>query len=231
MGIVRTAWERTWVRAGLLLLVVLAGGAVALTVDLPSVSAVRGWLDDAGQPGFVALALGVGLALLAPVPRTALSVLLGLVAGFWTGLAVALGGAMLGGLTAFALSRWLGRGAAVTLAGQRLARVDEFVGERGFVSVLTGRLIPVVPFTLLSYAAGLTGVRLLPYAAATAVGLVPSTVVQVGVGASAPFVLDRLTGLTVVPVAAGAALLGVLGALFWRRRKRRAGRPVEEVAA
>ena len=49
MGVVRTALERTWVRAGLLLLVVLAGGAVALTVDLPSVDAVRGWLDDGAR--------------------------------------------------------------------------------------------------------------------------------------------------------------------------------------
>ncbi|WP_448624128.1 TVP38/TMEM64 family protein [Geodermatophilus sp. URMC 64] len=220
----RTALERTWVRAGLLLLVLLAGVVVALTVDLPSVDSVRAWLASAGTAGFVVLTGALGLALLAPVPRTALSVLVGLVAGFWVGLAVALGGALLGGLAGFALSRWLGRGAATRLAGPRLARVDQLVGERGFVSVLTARLIPVVPFTLLSYAAGLTGVRLVPYLAATAVGLVPSTVVQVGLGASAPFVVEQATTFTVVPVLLVAGLLAALGALAWRRRKRRAGR-------
>jgi uncharacterized membrane protein YdjX (TVP38/TMEM64 family) len=208
------------VRAGLLVLVLAVGAVVALAVDLPSVASVRGWLDSTGGAGPVLLALALGAALLAPVPRTALSVLAGVVAGFWTGLAVALGGALLGGLAAFGLSRWLGRGAAARLAGPRLERVDRLVGERGFVSVLSGRLIPVVPFTLLSYAAGLTGVRLLPYLAATAVGLVPSTAVQVGLGASAPFVVAHATAFTAVPVVVVVALAAV-GLLAWRRHRRR----------
>lgn len=202
----RTALERTWVHAGILLLVLLAGAVVALTVDLPSVGAVRAWLASTGAAGLVLLAAGLGLALIAPVPRTAVSVLAGLVAGF-------------------GLSRWLGRGAALRLAGARLARVDGLVGERGFVSLLTARLIPVLPFTLLSYAAGLTAVRLLPYLAATAVGTVPSTVVQVGAGASAPFIVRQATTLTVVPLLAAAVLLTAGGAVAWRRRARR--RPVE----
>jgi uncharacterized membrane protein YdjX (TVP38/TMEM64 family) len=220
MGDVRTAWRRTWVRAGVLLLVLAAGAVVALTVDLPSVASVRGWLRSTGGAGPVLLALALGVALLAPVPRTALSVLAGVVAGFWTGLAVALGGALLGGLAAFGLSRWLGRDAAARLAGPRLEKVDRLVGERGFVSVLGGRLIPVVPFTLLSYAAGLTGVRLLPYLAATAVGLLPSTAVQVGLGASAPVVVAHATAFTAVPVTV-AVVLAAVALLAWRRHRRR----------
>jgi uncharacterized membrane protein YdjX (TVP38/TMEM64 family) len=212
------------VRAALLLLVLVAGAVVALTTDLPSVASVRGWVDSTGGAGPVLLGLALGAALLAPVPRTALSVLAGVVAGFWTGLAVALGGAMLGGLVAFALSRWLGREAAARLAGPRLEKVDRLVGERGFVSELSGRLVPVVPFTLLSYAAGLTGVRLAPYLAATAVGLLPSTVVQVGLGTSAPFVVAHATAFAAVPVAAVAALAAV-GLLVWRRRRKAGSQP------
>ena len=77
------------------------------------------------------------------------------------------------------------------------------------------------PFTLLSYAAGLTGVRLAPYLAATAVGLLPSTVVQVGLGASAPFVVAHATAFAAVPVVVVAALAGA-GLLVWRRRRRAA---------
>ena len=218
-GCVRTAWGQTWVRAALLHHVLAAGAVVALTVDLPGVASVRGWLDSTGAAGPVLLALALGAVLLAPVPRTALSVLAGVVAGFWTGLAVALGGALIGGLAGFALSRWLGRDAAARLAGPRLEKVDRLVGERGFVSVLGGRLIPVVPFTLLSYAAGLTGVRLAPYLAATAVGLLPSTVVQVGLGASAPFALAHATAFAAVPGAVVVALAAV--GLIVRRRRRR----------
>ena len=63
------------------------------------------------------MVLGLALVLLAPVPRSALSVLVGLVAGFGPGLAVALAGGLLAALAAFGLSRTLGRSAATRLAG------------------------------------------------------------------------------------------------------------------
>ena len=87
--------------------------------------------------------------------------------------------------------------------------------DRGFVPLLIGRLLPVVPFVLLSYGSGLTAMRLLPYLAATGLGILPSTVVQVGVGASAPAVVSGLTAAVALPLAA----LAVVG-LVWLRRRR-----------
>ncbi|MGY1716394.1 hypothetical protein ACI78R_18170 [Geodermatophilus sp. SYSU D01106] len=72
----------TWVRAGVLVALLAAAGVVALTVDLPAVDTVRAWVDRSGLIRLVLLTLGVGAALLAPVPRTALSLLLGVVLGF-----------------------------------------------------------------------------------------------------------------------------------------------------
>ena len=60
----------------------------------------------------------------------------------------------------------------------------------------------MVPFVVLSYGAGLTAIRWAPYLAGTALGLVPSTVVQVGIGASAGVFLAWATPLTVVPLLA-----------------------------
>jgi uncharacterized membrane protein YdjX (TVP38/TMEM64 family) len=165
------------------------------------------------------MVLGLALVLLAPVPRSALSVLLGVVAGFWPGLAVALAGGLLGGLAAFGLSRALGRPAVARLAGPRLGRVDRLMVDRGFWALLLGRLIPVVPFVALSYGAGLTVVRLTPYALSTAIGLVPSTVVQVGIGASAGVLATWATTLTVIPVVAAVLVLAGLAALAWRGRR------------
>jgi uncharacterized membrane protein YdjX (TVP38/TMEM64 family) len=175
----------TWLRAAVLVLLLAAGAGAALTLDLPSVATVRSWADGAG---IAVMVLAVGLVLLSPVPRSAVSVLVGVVAGFATGVAVAFLGGLLAALAAFGLSRGLGRTAALRLAGPRMARVDGLVTDRGFLAVLTGRLLPVVPFVALSYAAGLTGVRLVPYGLATALGLIPSTVLQVGIGASVGFV-------------------------------------------
>jgi uncharacterized membrane protein YdjX (TVP38/TMEM64 family) len=207
--------DTTWLRASLLVLLLVAGLVVALTVELPDVDVVRRRLDDAGGAGWAGLVVGVGLVLMAPVPRTAVSVLLGLVAGFVPGLLVGLAGAMLAALGSFGLSRWLGRAAVTRLAGPRLARLDRLLVDRGFVSLLVGRLLPVVPFVVLSYGAGLTAMRLLPYVAATALGILPSTVVQVGVGASAPALVSGVTAAVALPL----AVLAVAGVLWSRRRR------------
>ena len=214
----RAAVHSTWVRAAVLGLVVAGGVVLALTVDLPGVTAARAWVDGAGGAAWTAMVLGLAVVLLAPVPRSALSVLLGMVAGFGPGLAVALAGGLLGGLAAFGLSRALGRPAITRLADPRLGRVDRLMADRGFWALLVGRLLPVVPFVVLSYGAGLTAVRLTPYALSTAIGLIPSTVVQVGIGASAGVLAGWTATVTALPVV--AAVLVVAGtALAWRRRR------------
>jgi uncharacterized membrane protein YdjX (TVP38/TMEM64 family) len=217
---VTTAARSTLLRAGGLVAVLLAGVGAALVLDLPSVGTVRSWVDDAGITGLAALVLGYALVLLAPVPRSALSVLVGVVAGFWTGAAIAFTGGLLAALAAFGLSRTLGRSAVLRLAGPRLTRVDDAVSDRGFVAVLTGRLLPVVPFVVTSYGAGLTGVRFAPYLAGTALGLVPSTVVQVGIGASAGFAVGSASAAVLAPPAAVVLAAAVVGSVVWRRRVR-----------
>jgi uncharacterized membrane protein YdjX (TVP38/TMEM64 family) len=211
--------DSTWVRAAVLGLVVVAGVVLASTVDLPDVGAVRGFVDRAGPWAWAGMVLGVAAVLLAPVPRSAVSVLLGVVAGFSAGLAVALAGGLLGGMAAFGLSRALGRPAVARLLGRRMDGVDQVMVDRGFWALLAARLVPVVPFVVVSYGAGLTAVRWAPYALSTALGLVPSTVVQVGVGASAGVLAAWATTFTVVPVVAAVLVLAGVGVLAWRRRR------------
>ena len=211
-------------RALALVAVVAAGCAVALLVDLPAVGTVRGWLADTGPLGWVALGVCLALASLAPVPRTALSVLAGVLAGFWGGLALALASGVLGAAAGFLLARWLGREAVTRLAGPRLARADAHLADRGFLAVLTGRLVPVTPFTLVSYAAGLSGIRWRDYLFGSAVGLAPGTVLHVTIGAT----VGAADGAGALPLLVSVVPLSlallVLGALALRRR-RRSSRP------
>ncbi|MGY1633536.1 TVP38/TMEM64 family protein [Geodermatophilus sp. SYSU D01186] len=174
------AWR---LRAAVLGVLLGAGLVLALTVERPGVPALRSWLHDTGPGGWGLLVGGVALALCTPVPRTALSLLLGAAAGFPAGLAVAVGAGLLGGLAGFALSRRLGRDAVSRLTGRWLARADRLLRDRGFLAVLTARVSPV-PFWVVSYAAGLSSVRWVPHALGTAVGVVPGAVLHVGVGAS-----------------------------------------------
>ncbi len=214
-----TGARGTWVRAAALVLLLAAALVAALVVELPGAAATRAAVEGAGPLGWVGLTLAVALVLLAPVPRTAVSVLVGLVAGFWAGLAIAYAGGVLAALGAFALSRGLGRAAVQRLAGPRSARVDRVVTGRAFFTVLTARLLPVAPFPAVNYGIGLSGARVAPYLGATVLGMLPSTVAQVGLGASAGLLLEGTTGtLTAV---AGAVLLVALvsGTVLWRRRR------------
>jgi uncharacterized membrane protein YdjX (TVP38/TMEM64 family) len=77
-----------------------------------------------------------------------------------------------------------------------------------------------MPFVVLSYGAGLTPIRPASYAGATALGLVPSSVVQVGIGASAGAIVAGASTTTTVVLLAGALAAVVAGALMWRRRSR-----------
>ena len=175
--------RRAWLRFALLGLLLVVATVVALTVDRPGVPALRGWLDGAGPLGWAAVVLGVSGALMTPVPRTALSVLLGAAAGFPAGLAVAVVAGWLGGMGGFVLGRHLGRDAVARVAARRLARADRLFRDRGFLAVVLARMSPV-PFWVVSYAAGLSSIRWLPATLGTVVGVVPGAVLHVGIGAS-----------------------------------------------
>jgi uncharacterized membrane protein YdjX (TVP38/TMEM64 family) len=97
--------------------------------------------------------------------------------------------------------------------------VERLVADRGFVAVLAGRLLPVMPFVVLSYGAGLTAIRWAPYALATAIGLLPGTIVQVGIGASAGVLDDRAGVVVLLSGGAAALLLGGVALLARRRRQ------------
>ena len=207
-------------RTALLVALLVAGGVAALLVDVPDVSALRGWRASLGAPGWAALLVGLALATLAPVPRTALSVLCGVLAGFWGGLALALGSGLLGALAGFGLARWLGRETVSRLAGPRLARADALLARRGALAVAAGRLIPVTPFTLVSYAGGLSGIRLRSYLAGSALGLVPGTLLHVTIGATVGTGDGHALLLSLVPL--GLALVALAAARWWQLRRRSA---------
>jgi uncharacterized membrane protein YdjX (TVP38/TMEM64 family) len=208
--------RRALIRAGALAVLLLAGCAVAVLVDVPDVATLRDWRDSFGAAGWLALLAALALVTLAPVPRAALSVLAGVLAGFWGGLALALGSGVLGALAGFGLARRLGRETVTRLAGPRLARADAFLTRRGTPAVLTARLIPVAPFTLINYAAGLSGIGLRSFLVGSAVGLVPGTVLHVTIGATVGTAGE--TGGPVLLLSLVPLGLALAGACAWHRR-------------
>ncbi|WP_164704696.1 TVP38/TMEM64 family protein [Blastococcus litoris] len=183
---------------------------------------MRTWLEDAGPGTWLLLALGQALALMTPMPRSAMSVLVGAAAGFWAGLALVVAGGLLGGFGGFVLSRGLGREAVSRAGSERLRRFDEALDERGFTAVLLARLMPMIAFMLVSYAAGLSRIRLLPYLLGTALGIVPGSVMYVALGASMPLFVSRV-GREGVAGFLVAVVVIALGCAALKRRGRPTG--------
>ncbi len=82
-------------------------------------------------------------------------------------------------------------------------RLDRYVEEHGVVLIFVLRLIPLVSFDAISYAAGLSGIRFRGFFAATALGMLPGTFAFVYFGgAQAGFgrwmILVGLAGLAVL---------------------------------
>ncbi|MFC6094625.1 TVP38/TMEM64 family protein [Saccharothrix lopnurensis] len=233
-------------RAGVVRLVLLVALVALFAVGVasgvtPGVDEVRGWVEAAGPAAplvFVAVC-AAGSSVL--VPKPVLSVLGGVLFGPWLGAGVVVVGVTLGALGGFALSRGLGRDVVrpdevrpdearsgeirsgeirsdqVPPGEGRLARVDRLLERHGFAAVVALRLLPVVPFGLVNYTAGLTGVRVGSFAAGTALGVVPATAVYTATGAS----LTTMTPGQWLLAGAAVALPALVGFALLRVRRAR----------
>ena len=109
------------------------------------------------------------------LPALPLTLAGGAIFGVGAGIALTWLGATLGATGAFLLARALGGDALRRLLGARTGTLDRMLGDGAFLTILRLRLIPVVPFNALNFGAGLAGVRLTHYMAATAIGILPGT--------------------------------------------------------
>lgn len=205
-----------WRCAGLVLLVaVLALGGVMFGV--PSEPELRTQFASGGVWSYLLFAGLYAVIALLPVPKNVFSIAAGAVFGFVTGLGVVLVGATAGAVVAFGIGRILGRDVVNQLIGRRAARLDEAVLRRGIVSILTLRLVPIVPFTALNYLAGATAVRFRDYVIATAIGIIPGASAYVALGAFGrePDSLPFLSGALALMVLSG---VGITSAVRRRRK-------------
>jgi uncharacterized membrane protein YdjX (TVP38/TMEM64 family) len=184
----------------------------------------------AAHPLAAALAFALFYAVCAAIafPGTAfLTVAGGLLFGTSAGAALTVAGAGSGAVTLFLLLR-TALGPLVAARVGFLERLRPELERDSFSGVLALRLVPVMPFWLVNVAAGLLGVPLLLFLAATILGMVPLTVILAGIGAGIGDVLAAggqpdLTVILSPPLLLrllGLALLALLP-IAWRRWRQR----------
>jgi len=161
--------------------------AVALLVPVPTAVQLRDWAQELG-PWFPLAFLGAHAAVTVfPFPRTAFTLAAGLLFGPMLGAVLAVAASTLSAIAVVVMMRVFGWQLSRWVTHPKVGALDARLRRRGWPAVVSLRLIPAIPFSVINYAAGASAIRPLPYAAATLIGLLPGTVAVVVLG-------DGLTG-------------------------------------
>lgn len=112
-----------------------------------------------------------------------LTVASGLLFGWLLGGVLTVVGATTGSVLIFTAARTALAPMLAARAGPYIERFRGGLQRNAFSYILAMRLIPVIPFWLVNLAPALLGVRLAPFALATAIGIIPATTVFASLGA------------------------------------------------
>jgi uncharacterized membrane protein YdjX (TVP38/TMEM64 family) len=184
------------------------------------IEAVRDYILSYGAwAPVVSAGLMVLQALLAFLPSFILAFANGLAFGaFWGGM-LSLVSAALAAAISFGIAHALGRTLAEAIVGKRsLGAADKWFARYGVYAVLIARLVPVVSFDAISYAAGLTRMRFFGFLIATVVGMTPATFVYSFLGQRAPQYINVLLVIFGIAIATGIVVAVV--------NRNRSGKPV-----
>lgn len=179
---------------------------------------IQAWLNYHGiWAPIIYIALYI-VATILVLPSTALNLTGGAIFGpvlgtVWTSIA-----AIIAAIVSFGFTRTIGRNTVARKLAGRWQAMDAEVRRGGLFYMFAIRLIPIMPYGLVNFAAGLTAVSFKDYVLGTTLGTVPSVL---------PFVLIGSSGLTVLrtgdvlPLITALVLTGILiaGSTWYRRRR------------
>jgi len=126
-------------------------------------------------------------------------------------------------LLVFGLGHILGQRTVRRLSGTRLNELSRRLGQRGILAVVTVRILPVAPFSIINLVAGASHIRLRDFLIGTIIGELPGLI---GIA----LFMDQVSGAlrhpgpgSLLMLAAIAALiaLGGWGLRRWLRAKER----------
>lgn len=190
--------KKTNMTRALILLVLCLAGIVYLAVPSvndwinhaasvlgsANVDAVIAYIRSFGPYAMVfSFCLMVFSSLIAPLPAFMITLSNAAIFGWWQGAILSWSSAMVGAALCFLLARGLGRDVVERFAGKgALASVEGYFEKYGTKTILVCRLLPFVSFDAISYFAGLTPLKFLPFFIATGLGQTPATIVYSYVG-------------------------------------------------
>lgn len=183
----------------LLLAGTLLAALIAMAWLVPfeaAVDSIAGWAEQRPLLAFSAALLGTAMSIILAVPITITALLCGFLFGWLEGLLIV----WLAGMVASTATFWIGQ----TLLREALERrirkratfkaLDRAIHRNGFQVVLLARLVMVLPYIMLNYCLGLTGIRLRDYFWATNIGMLPPFALLVFLGSTSKNLATAMSG-------------------------------------
>ena len=178
---------------------------------------IEAWLEQAGiwAPVIYIVLYTIGTILI--LPSTPLNLSGGVIFGAWWGTVWTSVAAVIAAVVAFAFTRTIGREVIAQKLAGRWEVMDAEIRQGGLFYMFAIRLLPIIPYGLVNFAAGLTSIRFRDYFVGTLLGTVPGILPFVMMGSG----LLALKGGNILPFMFALALTGMLvGGATWYRRHR-----------
>ena len=149
-------------------------------------------------------ALMILQSIMAPLPAFVITFANGLLFGAFWGAILSWSSAMVGAAVCYFIAKALGRPVIERILGVRSLKVtDSFFERYGRYAVLIARLVPVISFDVVSYAAGVTTIGFVEFMVATGIGQLPATIVY-------SFLGENMTGSAKLGLWAFGGVLALL---------------------
>lgn len=193
---------------------------LAATGSIPSSDEARDFGNDLGPLApflFVPLFVLANFIITWPILAGAAGLLFGTAAGT----PLVLAGVTLASVAQMAVARRLAGEHRGKLLPQRTRAIEEFLTKNGAVAVMESRIVPLLPFGVVNYSAGLTHLSYRAMALGTLIGAAPKVFAYTALGGN----LGDLTSPEALTAIALLIILGISGAVFVRRQMRATAPP------
>lgn len=167
-----------------LLILCLMGGLIALChqLHLTDLESVRTFILSFGILAPVIYIIMFTLVPLTLFPDAILAISAGTIFGVFWGSVYTMIGALCGAALSFSIARYLGRDWVMKLIHHKAQWFEEGVEKQGFLIILVLRLVPLIPFDIISYGAGLSKIKFKDFIVASLIGIIPGVVIYVNLG-------------------------------------------------
>lgn len=161
------------------------------------------------------------------LPSTPLNLTGGAIFGIWWGTLWTTIAALVAAIAAFAFTRTVGRELISQKLVGRWEAVDAEIRLGGLFYMFAIRLLPIIPYGLVNFAAGLTAIKFKDYFVGTLLGTIPGVLPFVMMGAG----INQLSQGNILPLMFAFALTGLLvgGATWYRRRRQNLPRNIKQI--